>query len=206
MPKPSRRIDARPPPADQWTADLEILPDTPSQDDVDPARLAVLKLTARALASAGITPKCAGRDGTVTLVTLPAPCWTSLARDAWRDMARGGQECRDGNQNRGYHGGGWVAWAPAGDYRGSSRDEAADMFATAVSHGRHCAGFATDTGWLPDDLVQCADTRLALPVLTGRDVGAIARRLCGGHRPATKLSNAGRTSVASGREAFNRHN
>ena len=134
MSPPTRRIGSRLSPVDLGLSDLDDLPEesTPAEDP-DPARLAVLRMIARALASSGLTPKAAGRDGTVTLIMLPAACWITLTRNAWRDVARGGQGYRDGGLDRDWHRGKWAAWAPLGEPRGSLREDAADLFATAVA-------------------------------------------------------------------------
>ena len=181
MSTPPRSVGSRSSPADLELPDLDDLLETPTRTETrDPARLAVLRMIARALASSGLTLEAIGRDGTVTLLTLPAACWTGLARDAWRDVARGGEKYRDGGLDRDWHGGKWAAWAPHGEQRGSSRDDAAELFATAVANGDHCAGFTAAGGWLPPDLVDAADNRLTIPVPVASDVHAVARTLCGG--------------------------
>ena len=64
MSPPTRRIGSRLSPVDLGLSDLDDLPEesTPAEDP-DPARLAVLRMIARALASSDLTPKAAGRDG-----------------------------------------------------------------------------------------------------------------------------------------------
>ena len=102
----TRNVGSRSSPADFELPDLDDLLETPTRTETrDPARLVVLRMIARALASSGLTLRAAGRDGTVTLLTLPAACWTGLARDAWRDVARGGEKYRDGGLDRDWHGG-----------------------------------------------------------------------------------------------------
>ena len=180
MSTPTRRIGSRSRPAASDFPDLDELAEAPARTEThDPAHVATLRLVARALASSGLTPKAAGRDGAVTLLILPAACWTTLARIAWRDMARNGQDYRDGSMDRDWRGK-WVAWAPAGEQRAGTLADAADVFASAVANGVHCVGFTADACWLPDDLVTAADHRLTLPVLSGNDVRFIARKVCGG--------------------------
>ncbi len=107
-----------------------------------------------------------------------------MARDVWRDAARDGQEFRDGGTDRDWRGK-WVAWAPAEEQRAGTLADAAELFASAVAKGEHCAGFAAEAAWLPPDLVLAADNRLEVPVLTGRDVRAVARKVCGGGAAGT---------------------
>jgi cell division protease FtsH len=73
-----------------------------------------------------------------------------------------------------------VAWAPTQQPRPHQREQAAETFADAIAAGCHCVGFAPDPDWLPADLVQAADHRLEMPLLTGADVALLAKSLCGG--------------------------
>lgn len=48
-----------------------------------------------------------------------------------------------------------------------------------VSRGQHCIGITADSSWVPSDLVQAADHRLVVSVMTGDDVADLATHLCG---------------------------
>jgi cell division protease FtsH len=61
----------------------------------------------------------------------------------------------------------------------STMAEAAEDVAMAVSKGIHVGAFTADTAWLPPDLVAAADIHLTLPRLSGADVAAVAKALCG---------------------------
>jgi cell division protease FtsH len=132
------------------------------------------------LKAAGGSVKQVRTEGIVCLIHVSAADWTEPAQDAWSLRVRGGQRSSDGQTERYLHYGDWVAWAPTEQPEPYRRDRAAEVFADAIAAGRHCVGFALDPDWLPRDLVQAADYRLEMPVLTGKDVGLLAASLCGG--------------------------
>ena len=157
--------------------------DTPVSDEAkpeNPVQAAARLLLARALKAAGSSVKQVGGEGIVCLIRAPAADWTRPARDAWSLWVRGGQRSCDGQTEHHLHYGEWVAWTPTEQPEPYQRGRAAEVFADAIAAGRHCVGFALDPDWLPRDLVQAADYRLEMPVLTGKDVGLLAASLCGG--------------------------
>ena len=171
-------------PMSQWfeedqsgsTFDGESEPDTAPQD---PARLAAALLLARAVEVAGTTFDQAGRDGVVTLITLPSLDWSAVVCATWAALARDNQSGIDGETRLHWRHKGWVAWCPAERPKRFDDGPVAEGFATALYQGRHCVGLAADLTWLPADLVQVADFRLAVPALTSVDVATLARELCG---------------------------
>lgn len=158
------------------TSDGEGEPDAAPQD---PARLAAALLMARAVEVAGTTFDRAGRDGVVTLVTIPSLDWSAVVVATWAALARENQPGIDGETRLHWKHKGWVAWCPAERPRRFDEGALAEGFATAVCQGRHCLGLTADLTWLPADLVQVADFRITLPTLTAVDVAALARELCG---------------------------
>ncbi len=180
MTKPPRPSSYGPPSCEPDFPDADVAATAPKVVPEDPANLAARLLLGNALAACACTLERASADGAVVLVLVPDACWTALARDAWRHIARNRQDYSDGFYDRGWHSGLWHAWSPVEEQRPGTLKQAGEQFARAVAEGIHCAGFAADPAWLPPDLVQAADHRLTLPPLAGADVDAIARTLCDG--------------------------
>lgn len=163
----------------------------PACDPEDPARVAAGLMLDRALKAIGASFELVGRDGTVCSVLVPAQhspqCtgWAEIVREEWRVRARGGERCNDRGAGRFWtdlqtgHAGsrGWAAWVLDDTLDRAVRGD--DAFSKAVWKGVHCLGVAADLSLLPADLVQAADYRLTMPLLTGADLAMVARRLCG---------------------------
>ena len=167
-------------------ADSEV--EQPTAVPEDPARVAAGLLIERVLAEVGATVEDAGCDGAVCAVLVPSVVWIDVVRDEWQSYARRGDRYSDGVQGRVWREHRWVAWAPVEAPRPTQRCEGASTLADAIWRGLHCLGVAADLDWLPADLVQAADYRLVLPVLTGADLGLLARDLCG-DEPSVPLSD-----------------
>lgn len=182
---PARRVGPRTPhPPEPFLPSADIL-DTgtePDRDPEDPARVAAGLMLGRALEAIGASFELVGRDGTVCSVLVPAHAWTGIVREEWRVRARGGEGYDDMGAGRSWTKCRWAAWAPD-DALGRALRGDNEAFSRAVWKGVHCLGVAADLSLLPVDLMQAADHRLTLPPLTGADLAAVARRLCG-RKPA----------------------
>lgn len=199
---PARRIGSRTPrKPEPFLPSVDDLDTEPYRDPEDPARVAAGLMLERALAAIGASFEIVGRDGTVCSVLVPAhvqrssQCtgWAEIVREEWRIRARGGERCNDRGGRRSWTdpqtsragSPGWAAWAPDDALDRALRDDD-DAFSKAVWKGVHCLGVAADLSLLPVDLVQAADYRLILPLLTRADLAAVTRRLCG-RKPACPL-------------------
>ena len=163
--------------------DSDFTTDLPEEHDdevlLDPGSVAVRCMIMRALEMAGVTAADAGADGSVCTVLAPSLSWAELARDEWRFLARDGRIHTDGAHFRRGWDRSWLAWLPEGLPAAAARVQSAEAFASAVSLGVHCVGFATDDGWLPTDMIHTADHRLALATLRAVDVSSVAAQLTG---------------------------
>lgn len=172
------RVKGTPVPGDAVRLDMARPEKRP---DLDPARIAAGLLIERARLAANLHAANIGRDGVVCLIQVPAPGWTDPVRDEWRHHFRDGMRATEGEYLLDASGRGWVTWLPHKSPGAEVMAQSADTFASAIGGGRHCLGVAADLTWLPPDLVQTADYRLVLPLLTGIDVVAVAVALCGGN-------------------------
>ncbi len=192
---PVRRVGSRTPrQSEPFLPSADDLDVEPARDPEDPARIAAGLMLDRALEAIGASFELVGRDGTVCSVLVPAHMqsssrcmgWAEIVREEWRVRARGGERCNDRGAGRFWtdprtgHAGsrGWAAWALDDTLERAVRGDD-DAFSKAVWKGVHCLGVAADLSLLPADLVQAADYRLILPLLTGADLAVVARRLCG---------------------------
>ena len=155
----------------------------------DPARVAARLLLQRALSAAGVASNEAGRDGTVCIVALPSSDWTEPVEDEWRDQLRSGYPALDGRRSHAWERSTWISWSPVDCPRPSEVRDASDAFIRSVSRGRHCIGFTAEPSWLPPDLLNAADHRLTLPLLTAAEVSELAFLLTG-HHPGMALSDS----------------
>lgn len=153
----------------------------------DPARVAADLLLRRAVTAAGLPDERVGGDGTVALVTVPSLIWAEVACKAWRHWRRGGEPWIDGTQDRHWEKSSWAIWLQNAQTRHPDQTLASEAFGMCISRGQHCLGIAADVSWLPADLVQAADHRLALPSMMVGDVANLAAYLCGA-RPRETLT------------------
>lgn len=144
----------------------------------DPAHVAAAVLLRRALADAGTTSAVVGRDGSVCIVSVPRDEWVEPVCEEWSSDIRDGEGWSEGtvryHENRK-----WFVWKPLSPPMKTAQTEASELFALAVTRGRHCLGVSSDLTWLPDDLVHAADHRLVLPTMEGADLAVITERLTG---------------------------
>ena len=188
MSRTFRKVGTRQPhPDSDFTLDL---PEERDEEVVtDPGRVAVKGMLIRALEAAGVTVAEAGANGSVCTVLVPSQPWAELAREEWRFLARDGSIHQEGSHFRRGWERGWLAWLPDGLPGASARDQAAEAFASAVSLGMHCIGFAMDPTWLPADMFHAADHSLSLVPLDAAALSAVTAELTG-RMPTVTLSDA----------------
>ena len=173
MPGSTRRIGNRDQPLSKGA---DVSPKTVKSSD--PAELAFAKLLDRALLLLDLTPASLGADGVIAVIVVPTPDWTSVAGNVWRSQIRDEDGWRNVNEDFSRRRE-WFALAQDESPRQVELKRAAEKFADAVMEGQHCASFSPERTWLPGDILDCADYTIEVPVLTGEDVSALARDLCG---------------------------